>query len=61
MGRRVLRRHIWGYSVCLCPIKRTSGLYGLYGLDEIDPCHEQVTETVKMSLLMRSTGSKLYI
>ena len=23
MGRRVLRRHIWGYSVCLCPIKRT--------------------------------------
>ena len=29
MGRRVLRRLIWGYSVCLCPIKRTSGLYGL--------------------------------
>ena len=29
MGRRVLRRHIWGYSVCLCPIKGTSGLYGL--------------------------------
>ena len=24
-----LRRHILGYSVCLCPIKRTSGLYGL--------------------------------
>ena len=24
-----LRRHIWGYSVCLCPIKRTPGLYGL--------------------------------
>ena len=23
-----IRRHIWGYSVCLCPIKRTSGLYG---------------------------------
>ena len=21
MGRRVLRRHILGYSVCLCPIK----------------------------------------
>ena len=21
MGRRVLRRHIWGYAVCLCPIK----------------------------------------
>ena len=29
MGRRVLRRYIWGYSVCLCPIKRTQGLYGL--------------------------------
>ena len=29
MGLRVLRRHIWGYSVCQCPIKRTSGLYGL--------------------------------
>ena len=22
----VLRRHIWGYAVCLCPIKRTPGL-----------------------------------
>ena len=27
MGRSVF--HIWGYSVCLCPIKRTPGLYGL--------------------------------
>ena len=26
MGRRVLRRHIWGYSVCLCPTKGTPGL-----------------------------------
>ena len=26
MRRRVLRRHIWGYSVCLCPIKETPGL-----------------------------------
>ena len=25
----VLWRHIWGYSVCLCPIKMTAGLYGL--------------------------------
>ena len=23
MGRRVLRRHIWGYSICICPIKGT--------------------------------------
>ena len=26
MGRRILRRLIWGYSVCLCPIKGTPGL-----------------------------------
>ena len=29
MGRRVLRLAILGYSVRLCPIKRTLGLYGL--------------------------------
>ena len=29
MGRRVLRRHIWGYTVCLCPTKGTRGLYEL--------------------------------
>ena len=29
MGRRILWRPIWGYFVCLCPIKRTPGLYGL--------------------------------
>ena len=29
MGRRVLRRHIWGYSDCLCSIKKTPGLSGL--------------------------------
>ena len=27
--RRVLRRLIWFCTVCLCPIKRTLGLYGL--------------------------------
>ena len=26
MGRRVLRRHTWGYSVCLCSIKGTPGV-----------------------------------
>ena len=26
MGRRILRRHIWGYSVCQCPTKGTPGL-----------------------------------
>ena len=29
MGRRVMRRHIWSYSVCLYPIKGTTGLYEL--------------------------------
>ena len=27
--RRVLRRLVWIYTVCLCPTKRTLGLYGL--------------------------------
>ena len=26
MGCRILRLHIWGYIVCLCPIKRMTGL-----------------------------------
>ena len=26
MGCQILRRHIWGYAVCLCPIKRMPGL-----------------------------------
>ena len=26
MGRPVLRRHIWGYSVCPCPIKKDAML-----------------------------------
>ena len=30
MGRHILRRHIWGYSVCLCPTKR-AGVGGLGG------------------------------
>ena len=33
MGRRILRRHIWDYAVCLCPIKGTPGLYELTHLD----------------------------
>ena len=28
----ILRRHIWCYSVCLCPMKRTTGLYGLISM-----------------------------
>lgn len=29
LGRRNLRCTIWGYSVCICPVKRTQGLNGL--------------------------------
>ena len=29
MGRHILRRHIRGYSDCICPIKRTPNLYEL--------------------------------
>ena len=29
MGRLVLRRHIWGYTICLCPTKRMPGVYEL--------------------------------
>ena len=33
--RRVLRRPIWGYSVCLCPIKKPPGVYGLNFFPEV--------------------------
>ena len=36
MGRRVLRRHTWGYSVCLCPIKGTPGLNELNKLKSLN-------------------------
>ena len=45
MGRRVLLRHIWGYSVCLCSIKGTPGLNELsnhlfHKLNNLKFCHE---------------------
>ena len=49
MGRRVLRRHIWGYSVCLCPIKGTPGLNELsLGREEIETIayHSGLTSTI---------------
>ena len=33
--RRRTRRHIWGYSVCLCPIKGTPGLNELISVGDI--------------------------
>ena len=38
MGRRVPRRPIWGYAVCLCPIKGTPGL-NEYILKAVDSSH----------------------
>ena len=35
MGRRVLRRLIWGYAVCLCPTKGTPGLNEFIFYNEI--------------------------
>ena len=35
-NRIALRRYISGYSVCLCPIKRTPGLYGLRHTCKLD-------------------------
>ena len=37
-GTRVLRRHIWGYSVCLCPIKGTPGLSELRTRIRVSNC-----------------------
>ena len=44
MGRSVLWLLIWGNSVCLCPIKRTQGLYGLSmkAQKEYVPAHKYV-------------------
>ena len=36
-----LRRHIRGYSVCLCPTKRTPGLYGL-NFQKLGPCIKNI-------------------
>ena len=38
MGRRVLRCHIWGYSVCICAIKRTLCLNGLKSFVFVTSC-----------------------
>ena len=43
-----LLRHNWDYSVCLCPIKRTPGLYGLSNI---------VVCSLKMSLSENLNGT----
>ena len=55
MGRRVLRHHIWGYSVCLCPTKGTPGLNELnlksqprhLGEESTGRHHKNVTKPMK--------------
>ena len=42
MGRRVLQRHIWIHTVCLCPIKRAPGLYKLKSM--VDDCTIQASQ-----------------
>ena len=43
--RRVLRRLIWVSAICLCPTKRTLGLYGL----NMRPCL-RVTDNVEKAI-----------
>ena len=52
MGRRVLRRHIWDYSVCLCPIKGTPGLNEL---------RWQMLKTEFHVMLLIGTGQEVVI
>ena len=63
MGRRVLRRHIWGYTVCLCPIKRTPGLNELKSTFYIIcyiPSSIKKTPTPNETVLMRDQPSMFW-
>ena len=52
MGRRVLQRHIWGYAVCLCPIKRTSGLNELRNEFHLSDVHGAMNHSWSSAKLM---------
>ena len=56
MGRRVLRRHIWGYSVCLCPIKGTPGLNELIAFHEIQQDSQLSMRQSILSVRHMNTG-----
>ena len=47
----VLRRHIWGYSVCLYPIKRTPGLYGLSNIKTKQTKHHYANMSVQYTAI----------
>ena len=51
MGRRVLRRYIWGYAVCLCPTKKTPGL------NELKDQKENIICTMTLSKDLWDTDS----
>ena len=54
MGRRVLGRHIWGYSVCLCPIKGTPGLYELKSIARTAVLIQQFNKIVLVVFVINS-------
>ena len=58
MGRRVLRRHILGYPVCLCPIKGTPGLNELKWCLEVGISHMRLTVFVKYTLEWETNQEK---
>ena len=53
-----LRRHIWGYSVCLCPIKRTRGLHGLMLCNNCE--HKKKQKQVYIDKELEQTEPKLH-
>ena len=57
MGRRVLRRHIMGYTVCLCPTKGTPGLNELNQTVIISVVHVHI---VKLKLINKFCFSFKY-
>ena len=68
-GSRVLRRHIWGYAVCLCPTKGTPGLNELMNLNYVSCIIRKPSVFIckiidaahLISLLRRSSSSSLQL
>ena len=50
MGLSIVRGHVWGNAVCLCPIKRTPGLYELKGPTKVtDPQMQHILSEKRIS------------
>ena len=58
MGRRVLRRHIWGYSVCLCPIKGTPGLNEIKVLPTVNRKCQHMSRLMKKKIKKSNNNKK---